>query len=60
VLTLFIYDRLEVMMLQLMGDDGLFLSPFWFVVEGAIVGLLIGYVATRYGGEGPATVQPPG
>jgi hypothetical protein len=58
VLTLFIYDRLEVMMLQLMGEDGLFLSPFWFVVEGAIVGLLIGYVATRYGGEGPATVQP--
>jgi hypothetical protein len=59
VLTLFIYDRLEVMMLQLMGEDGLFLSPFWFVVEGAIVGLLIGYVATRFGGEGPATVQPP-
>jgi hypothetical protein len=60
VLALFIFDRLEVMMLQLMGEDGLFLSPFWFVVEGAIVGLLIGYVATRFGGEGPATVQPPG
>lgn len=59
VLTLFIYDRLEVMMLQLMGEGGLFLSPFWFVVEGAIVGLLIGYIATRFGGEGPATVQHP-
>jgi hypothetical protein len=60
VLTLFIYDRLEVMMLQLMGEGGLFLSPFWFVVEGAIVGMLIGYIATRFGGEGPATVQQPG
>ena len=27
-------------------------SPFWFVAEGAIVGLCIGYLATRFGGEG--------
>ena len=60
VLTLFIYDRLEQMMAQLMGEGGLFLSPFWFVVEGAIVGMLIGYIATRFGGEGPATVSRPG
>jgi hypothetical protein len=57
VLTLFIYDRLAVMMLELFGEDGLFLSPFWFVLEGAIVGVFIGYFATRFGGEGSATVQ---
>ena len=57
VLTLFIYDRLEVMMLDLFDAGGLFLSPFWFVAEGAIVGLLIGYFATRFGGEGPATIS---
>ena len=57
VLTLFIYDRLAVLMVELFGADGLLLSPFWFVAEGAIVGLLIGYFATRYGGEGAATVQ---
>ena len=57
VLTLFIYDRLEAMMLELMGENGVFLSPFWFVVEGAVVGLLIGYFATRFGGEGPETVR---
>ncbi len=56
VLTLFIYDRLAEMMLELMGENGLFLSPFWFVAEGAIVGILIGYFATRFGGEGPETV----
>ena len=57
VLTLFIYDRLAVLMVELFGTDGLLLSPFWFVAEGAIVGLLIGYFATRFGGEGAATVQ---
>jgi hypothetical protein len=57
VLTLFIYDRLAVMMLELMGENGLFMSPFWFVAEGAIVGLLIGYFATRFGGEGPETLR---
>ena len=57
VLTLFIHERLATMMLQLMGADGFFLSPFWFVLEGAIVGLLIGYFATRFGGEGSATLQ---
>jgi hypothetical protein len=60
VLTLFIYDRLAEMMLDLLGKDGMFQSPFWFVAEGAIVGLIIGYFATRFGGEGPATVRPTG
>ena len=60
VLTLFIYDRLAEMMLELPVGGGLFQSPFWFVAEGAIVGLFIGYFATRYGGEGPATVRPTG
>ena len=57
LLTLFIHDRLAQLMLGIFGSDGLFLSPFWFVLEGALVGLLIGYFATRFGGEGAATVQ---
>ena len=56
VLTLFIYDRLAVMMREFMGESGWLSSPFWFVAEGAIVGLFIGYFATRFGGEGPETV----
>jgi len=57
VLTLFIYDRLSVMMVDLVGQDSLLQSPFWFVAEGAIVGFVIGYFATRFGGEGPVTVH---
>ena len=57
VLTLFIYDRLAVMMIEAFGTNGLFLSPFWFVLEGVILGLVIGYFATRFGGEGSETLQ---
>ena len=56
VLTLFIYDALTVMLVDLFGESSPYQSPFWFVAEGAIVGLLIGYFATRFGGEGPGTV----
>ena len=57
VLTLFIHDRLAQMMIQLVGPQSPWQSPFWFVAEGALVGLLIGYFATRFGGEGAATAQ---
>jgi len=29
-------------------------SPLWIVAEGAVIGLLIGYVATKFAGEGKA------
>lgn len=32
-------------------------SPFWFVLEGAVIGLIIGFFATRFGGEGAETVN---
>ena len=56
VLTFFAYDVMGRMMVSLFGDDGVFGSPFWFAAEGAIVGLTIGYFATRFGGEGKETV----
>ena len=56
VLTLFAYDIMKDMMVVIFGVDGILTSPFWFVLEGALVGLLIGYLATRFGGEGPETV----
>ncbi|MEH6405408.1 MAG: hypothetical protein V7750_18700 [Sneathiella sp.] len=52
VLTFFAYDVFQALLLDVFGDFGALISPFWFVLEGAIVGLLIGYFATRYGGEG--------
>lgn len=55
VLTLMIYDTLHAFSLSLFGAEGWLTSPFWFVAEGAVVGLVIGYLATRAGGEGPET-----
>lgn len=56
VLTLIAYETLANIMRQMFGPDGVLNSPFWFVLEGAIIGLIIGYIATRYGGEGTQTV----
>ena len=56
VLTLFIYDRMQSYMTTLFGENGAISSPFWCVVDGAVIGLVIGFVATRLGGEGAETV----
>ena len=56
VLTLFAYDTMEAFLRQVFGVGGLLQSPFWFVLEGVLVGLVIGFFATRIGGEGAATV----
>lgn len=56
VLTLFIFDRLQSYMTVYFGENGALSSPFWFVFEGALVGLLMGFLATRYGGEGKETI----
>ena len=56
VLTLFIYDLLQAYMTFFFGENGVISSPFWFVLEGALVGLLIGFLATRFGGEGKEAV----
>jgi len=44
------------MMVNIFGEGCILSSPFWFTAEGAIIGLIIGYLATRYGGEGRETV----
>jgi len=55
-IALFVYEDLSIMMSAMFGDNGVLASPFWLVLEGCIVGLLIDYLATRFGGEGAATV----
>jgi len=57
VLTFFAYDTMQAMMVGMFGDQGVMTSPFWFTAEGAVVGLIIGYVATRFGGEGKEAVE---
>lgn len=57
VLTFFAYDTMAAMLIALFGEGGIIQSPFWFTAEGAIVGLVIGYFATRFGGEGKKTLD---
>ncbi len=56
VLTLFAFDSFQEIMFAMFGKDGILTSPFWFVAEGAVIGFIIGYLATWLGGEGAATV----
>jgi hypothetical protein len=56
VLAFFAYDTMAAMLVAMFGEDGIIRSPFWFAAEGAIIGLVIGYFATRFGGEGSETV----
>ncbi len=57
VLTFFAYDTMREVLIGMFGDQGVMTSPFWFTAEGAIIGLVIGYVATRFGGEGKEAVE---
>ena len=56
VLVFFAYDEMRAMLVTVFGENGALTSPFWFTVEGAIVGFIMGFFATRFGGEGAETV----
>ena len=56
VLVFFAFADMQAMLASTFGPDGVLSSPFWFVLEGAILGFIMGYFATRFGGEGKATV----
>lgn len=50
VLLLFTYDRFAAMMTDYFGPSAP--SPWWMILEGVFVGLVCGFFATRFGGEG--------
>ncbi len=57
VLTFFAFDVMKEMTLVIFGKTDTFSTVFWFTLEGAIVGFIIGYFATKFGGEGKETVD---
>ena len=57
VLVFFAYDTMQAILVSMFGPGSALTSPFWFVLEGALVGAIIGFLATRIGGEGPEAVQ---
>ena len=57
VLVFFALDQLRVVLAAIFGANGAMSSPFWFVVEGALVGLVIAYLATRFCRRRPGSVR---
>jgi len=57
VLVFFVHAEMRVVLEAIFGPGGALTSPFWFVVEGMALGALIGWLATRYGGEGRAAID---
>jgi hypothetical protein len=45
------------MTLTIFGTTDTVSTVFWFTLEGAIIGFIIGYFATKFGGEGKETVD---
>ena len=57
VLMLFTFDTMKNGLSMAFGTGSTLSSPFWVVVEGAVVAAVIGFLATRFGGEGPAAAS---
>jgi hypothetical protein len=55
VLAFLMHDKLAVLIPQLGGILAGLKSPFWIVLEGAVLGLLIDLIATKVAGEGIPT-----
>lgn len=56
VLVFFAHDKLAQVLAGALGPDPMITSPFWFTLQGALVGLIIGFLTTHFGGEGKETV----
>jgi hypothetical protein len=57
LLMLFTYDKLAKIMLDFFGSASIFASPWWIVVEGAVVGFVMDGVLTAIAGEGSEIVD---
>ena len=55
VLVFFAYDTMQQMITVIFGSAAPYSSHLWFTLEGIVIGLIIGYFATRFGGEGEET-----
>ena len=55
VVTWLAYDQLSALMAGMAEPWNVLQSPYWFAAEGAVIGLVIDAIATRFGGEGMTT-----
>ena len=55
IIALFMYDTLTIVVSNFF--NGAITSPFWVIIEGILVGLVMAWVCKRLGGEGKAIVD---
>lgn len=51
VLTFFAHELMRRFIETVFGPESAFTSPFWFVLEGAVIGGIIGEVIGRFSGD---------
>ena len=52
VLTLFAYQQICMVTMAVFGEYSAYLSPYLMVMEGAVIGMIMDYLLTRWFGEG--------
>ncbi|RBP50707.1 hypothetical protein [Arenicella xantha] len=57
VLVLIAYPVISQLSLEMFSATGPWASPFWMVLEGALIGLLIDFLLTRWFGDGWASAD---
>lgn len=56
LLLLFAHEQFQNIMVLYHAKYGIFLSVWWFVAEGAVIGLIMDGALTKLAGDGPQTV----
>ncbi|MGE0846397.1 MAG: hypothetical protein AB7L41_09005 [Flavobacteriaceae bacterium] len=55
VATLMMWDVFAEAGASFFGEGSIWASPWWFIAEGAVTGLVIGWLCNRFGGYGAGT-----
>ncbi len=56
VLWLVAHERMDALIINVMGEGSPINSGVWTVIDGGFLGLLMAWLTTKFGGEGRATV----
>lgn len=56
LLWLLAHERMDAIMVTIFGEGSFFAHGAWAIIDGVILGLIIGWTASRFGGEGKETV----
>lgn len=56
ILWMLAQTELDAMAIAMFGENSIFSSGVWSIIDGLVLGALMSFLATRFGGEGKETV----